>query len=266
MDKHKQSLPSLKTTDGQRLIWWRETADETYWAEHFSRSIENLHKKAELVRPPLLIRLLKKHLPKHGKIIEAGCGTGWIVATLSQHGYDIEGIDYSESLINKVLDKYRDLPVKVGNVLAIDAPDQYYSAYVSIGVIEHRFDGSEPFLQEAYRVLKRGGIACISVPYFSPIRALKVQMGRYKLQTSSTKPFYQYGFKKPYFEMLANQSGFEVLKAEYLGAGREFREELPGLAGFVFSQRGLWRLYSIMNNEMSTPLLAHMVMLILRKP
>ena len=80
--------------------------------------------------------------------------------------------------------------------MQIDSPDNQYDAYISIGVVEHRIDGPEPFLVEANRVLKPGGIAFISVPYVNPLRRFKSLLGCYKHQVTEKEIFYQYAFQK----------------------------------------------------------------------
>ena len=77
----------------------------------------------------------------------------------------IEGIDWGERTIGIVKKVYPDLPVKVGDATRVDVPDDHFNAYLSLGVVEHRQEGPEPYLAEAFRVLKPGGYAFISVPF-----------------------------------------------------------------------------------------------------
>ena len=115
--------------------------------------------------------IYEQWLPKDGPILEAGCGRGQIVLALRAREWDAEGIDYSEDTVAAVKQLFPDAPIRSGDVTHIDVADNHYAGYISIGVIEHRQAGPEPFLDEAYRVLRPGGIGVITVPYVHPIRA-----------------------------------------------------------------------------------------------
>jgi SAM-dependent methyltransferase len=119
------------------------------------------------------------------------------------------------------------LPVKEGNALAIDCPDGSYDCYLSIGVVEHRLEGPEPFLIEAYRVLKPGGSILIAVPYFGPTRKLKSRIFMYEQQRPALA-FFQYGFSEQEFSRILRKAGFYVEYAQPLYIHRLLQEELPG--------------------------------------
>ena len=132
-------------------------------------------------------------IQRQGLHLEAGCGAGYWVAALRHHGFMIEGIEYARDLVDLVHAANPELPVREGNALHIDCPDNHYDTYLSIGVVEHRLEGPEPFLSEAYRVLKPGGKILISVPFFGPVRKLKSRLLMYDRKPPDL-PFFQYGF------------------------------------------------------------------------
>jgi len=82
--------------------------------------------------------------------LEAGCGAGYWVAALKHHGFNIEGIEYAHELVDLVHSVRPQLPVRYGDALAIDRPDNHYDSYLSFGLVEHPFEGPKPFLAEAY--------------------------------------------------------------------------------------------------------------------
>lgn len=249
-----------KTVSRGRLIWWGENTDEEYWHQHFVSKIMTSHAQKKVTS---LEKILLHYLPKQGRILEAGCGTGWVVAALLQHGLDVEGVDYSESLIEEVKKYKPELPVSVGDVCHLQVPDNHYAGYISIGVIEHRRDGPEPFLWEAHRVIMPGGIACISVPYFNPARRVKAKLGRYN-SSSDNLDFYQYGFSKDEFTKYLNEYGFAVEDCVYYGTVRNFQEEFASLYSFLVYRRFLSRLPSLLDNFDFLGL-THMIMAVARK-
>lgn len=254
-----------KTVVGGQLVWWKAQADERYWYTHFVHQIVPSHLTAQNANSRL-VSLLKKHLPKEGRILEAGCGTGWLVSALQHQGYDIEGVDYSELLVHAVLQRYPSLPIRVDNVCNLTIPDSYYHGYISLGVIEHRKEGCDPFLQEAYRVVAPGGILCISVPFFSPLRRFKSHFGLYGRSIDSLElEFYQYGFTKAYFKTVLERYGFTILKFEFYGTLRCIQEELP-LLDRILRVRGVRRFRKCFDALDPLGIMPHMIMAIAQKP
>ena len=108
------------------------------------------------------IELCRKYLPK-GRILDAGCGLGAFVFYFERLGYQAYGIDFIEEIIErnrKIAQKSRFLTMDVSN---LKFPTNYFDGYLSIGVIEH-LKNPKKALEEAYRVLKRNGVAFIAVP------------------------------------------------------------------------------------------------------
>ena len=165
-----------------RMIWYGDPGDEQYWYQYWkARLTSDYYASAEandLASDRLGIVLLQAMSPQ-GLHLEAGCGAGYWVAALRHYGFMIEGIEYARDLVNLVHAANPELPVRQGNVLHIDSPDDHYDTYLSIGVVEHRIEGPEPFLSEAYRVLKPGGKILISVPFLGPTRKLKSRLSMY---------------------------------------------------------------------------------------
>ncbi len=113
-----------------------------------------------------------------------------------------------------------------GNALHIDRPGNHYDTYLSIGVVEHRVEGPEPFLSEAYRVLKPCGKILISVPYFGPLRVLKSRLFMYDRKPPHL-PFFQYGFTSKEFTNFLQKAGFSIEKVQVLYPHRLLLEEIP---------------------------------------
>ena len=143
-----------------------------------------------------------KFTPRHGKVIEAGCGLGRFVFYLGKLGIEIEGLDFSDDLISYLKNwqkKYNyNYRFVCGNVKELPYDNSTISGYLSFGVLEHFEEGPLKPLMEAARVLRPGGIAIISTPNLSwnVIRrktlkriktVLKIVLGQRRLK----QPFFQ---------------------------------------------------------------------------
>lgn len=214
----------------KRLFWYGKPAEPGYWHNYFASNITASYyegARALNLQEHELGRVLIQELDRDGQYLEAGCGLGYWVAALRQQGFDVVGIDYSESLVAEIRQIEPNLPVRFGNALAIDYPDETFDGYLSFGVVEHRLEGPEPFLKEAYRVVKPGGKLILTVPGFGPLRRLKARLGAYRDDVQGYE-FFQYGFTKTELLSLVEQAGFRPTLAKYIYLDRLLQEEIPG--------------------------------------
>src|SRR6266516_1426504 len=211
-----------------RMAWYGEAGDEHYWYEYWkARLTSDYYTSAETcdLTTDELGKLLIKTMNPRGLHLEAGCGAGYWVAALKRHGLMIEGVDYADCLVGLVHSVNPQLPIRAADALHIDRPDNYYDTYLSIGVVEHRIEGPDPFLSEAYRVLKPGAKILISVPYFGPIRMLKSRLSLYARKRPNL-PFFQYGFTSKEFTAYLQRAGFSIEEIRVLYAHRLLLEEI----------------------------------------
>lgn len=104
--------------------------------------------------------------------LEAGSGLSAIVIALRKRGYKVHGLDYA---VNALLASRRwdgSLPLAAGDVHHLPYRDNCFGSYLSFGVLEHFEGGMLPALQEAYRVLKPGGVLVLTIPYPNLIHKL----------------------------------------------------------------------------------------------
>lgn len=167
---------------------------------------------------------IMKYTPRYGKVIEAGCGLGRYVFLLDKFGIDIEGIDFSRETI-ELLDKWQstrafEANFKVGDITQLPYNHNSISGYLSFGVIEHFIEGPQKPLEEAYRVLKPGGIAIISTPskswfyYYYKFRYcirsfIKYIIGR-KIEKES---FFQYWYSPKQLKSFIEKAGFRISRS-----------------------------------------------------
>ena len=211
-----------------RIAWYGSPGDEKYWYAYWKARLNSTYyasAEARILANDELGKVLLQETLPGGIHLEAGCGAGFWVAALRHQGLMVEGIEYAQNLVDLVLSVYPRLPIRWGNALNIESPDNYYDTYLSFGVVEHRVQGPEPFLSEAYRVLKPAGKVIISVPFFGPIRRLKSWLSLYE-RVRPDLPFFQYGFGRTEFTGYLQQAGFSIEQVRILYVDRLLLEEL----------------------------------------
>ena len=164
-----------------------------FWDAHWGID-DNIRDRILGTKDTLVSKITKRYLkPSDGTILEGGCGTGRCVASLSNNGYRVIGLDSAYKTV-KTLNQYvPELDIVLGDVRKIPFPDKFFSGYLSLGVIEHFWEGYEALASEMFRVIKDKGYLFLTFPYMSPLRIIKGKLGLYKLwQNTSTKNFHQF--------------------------------------------------------------------------
>jgi len=213
----------------------------------------------------------EKYLSRKEKIIEGGCGLGVWVYLLGKMGYDIEGVDFAEETINFIKTNFPALPVKKGNILALEYPNSYFGAYISLGVLEHFEKGPLPALKEANRVLKEKGVIILSIPYFNFLRRTK----NFFLPRKEKGEFYQYFYKSEEINHYLKQAGFRIIRSYPYNPAKCLRDEFlrkrerPGKVGrAVFKNEekiSFFLIRTVINSFIPRRIFAHSLMVVAEK-
>lgn len=95
-------------------------------------------------------------------VLDIGCGTGNYANMLQRiTGARVYGLDSSEGMLQKAMEKNTNITFKVGDAADIPFESSYFSFIYMTDVIHHIPDINAMF-SEIYRVLKDGGKVCIS--------------------------------------------------------------------------------------------------------
>jgi SAM-dependent methyltransferase len=115
----------------------------------------------ELMRVGALFSLLT---PPPARILECGCGMGWLSRLLARRGYQVVGVDVSPIAIRMARDdSFADaanLEFEVADAEHLDY-DQEFDAVLFYDALHHAVDEFAA-LRSAYRALKAGGV-CIAL-------------------------------------------------------------------------------------------------------
>ncbi|MBI2333040.1 MAG: class I SAM-dependent methyltransferase [Chloroflexi bacterium] len=196
MSESKTNYDHGRRVENDRLVYYNKTADQGFWETVWLKDVtEEYYKPFRAGNLFTFEKIFKRHLPKPGLILEAGCGTAQLVVALNAMGYDCLGLDYAVRTLGKVQQVTGPLRLVSGDLTALGFSNEAFDAIISIGVVEHRREGPEPFLYEKYRILKPGGLLLISVPYFNPLRRWRASRGAYQADVSGLD-FYQYAYSR----------------------------------------------------------------------
>ena len=203
--------------EGTRIAYYRRNFShgENFWDEHWQDNISK-----EYYRPYLkgylghgqVKNVFLKFLPRHGLILEAGCGTARYVIALRARGYNCLGIDYAVNTIERVKNYFPGLPVESGNICQLNFQNESVNAYISLGVMEHFREGPQKAIREASRILKKEGVMLISVPQVFNWRKMRAQPEDAPLPENAS--FYQYAYSAQEFRSHLSCAGFKI-QAEY---------------------------------------------------
>lgn len=144
---------------------------------------------------PGYFRDVTRHFASDAKLLDIGCGTGWI----GRHFDDYTGIDGSPDAVAQAVAEGR--AVQLGDVdQELPFPDQTFDGVVLKDLLEHVTD-PVAVVAEALRVLKPGGVAFASSP-----DAQRWVWNDY----THRRPFTRTGFR-----LLFGDQGFDVSVASY---------------------------------------------------
>ena len=257
----------LKLWKDGRIIYYSKEADAGFWDNLWEGQISwEYYKEYESGILGEYYPFFEKYLSREDHILEAGCGTGRYVVALKARGYKfVNGIDWGKQTIDKVKSIFPDLPVAVGDATKVNVGNDYYDGYISLGVVEHREAGPEPFLIEAYRIIKPGGYAFFSVPYVNPLRNMKRILGYYGPRDLTGLTFYQYAFNKLDFRNFLEEAGFHLVKIHGVSGIYGLKEELPLLAWLLNNTPGAWRIEAFLKKIKWFDCFGHMILFICKK-
>lgn len=264
MADHAMNRDGNRRVENGRLVYYNRTADQDFWEGVWLNELTAQYYAPFLAGKLYLFeKMFKLHLPRQGRILEAGCGTAQQVVALNANGYNCFGLDYAFHAMQRANQIAGPLRLVCGDVTALGLADGVFDAVISIGVVEHRREGPEPFLVEMRRILKPGGTMLISVPYFNPLRRWRAKRGAYQDDVSGLN-FYQYAFTREEFCRILEEADFEIEATHSYAHQNTLNQELLWLKRIPpFLQRLVLRISKYVpyvNSE-----IGHMLMAVARK-
>jgi len=202
-----------------------------------------------------LVEIFDKFMKdKKLKILEAGCGLGGWVHYLKETGHDVIGLEYEQSVVDRVKEYDPNFPIVQGDITALEYEENTFDAYISLGVVEHFEEGPHRPLLEARRVLKPGGLAFVTVPYLSLFRRLFAHPLRsfyffLRSLQGKEKYYWEYRYSKKELRKFLEETGFEIIYVDIDDYKRDDKNHHIGLcADFFFLRKKngeIWELNTL---------------------
>jgi len=151
-----------------------------------------------------VVSAVETDTPKGGRVLDSGCGTGNFSISLALKGYNVEGIDISNAMLQRARLKrkktglenvdFKEWDIEKGLALY---PDANFDCVVSVHAL-YTLREPEAAVREYLRVLKPSGHLIMAEPR-SPIRVIPI-----------AKEIYRQGGLPDIFKLLLTQSGVGV--------------------------------------------------------
>ncbi len=148
----------------------------------------------------------RKLLPV-GRILDAGCGTGYQTPFFLQAGYEYIGVDVSEQMLSIARARNPTARFEKMNLYSLAFPNNHFDGFWACAVLQHlpkKQVGQA--LQELSRVTKPGGICFIAVT-----EGVGERMERGRLGADDNRFFANY--QEQEIQELLEKSGFRVLES-----------------------------------------------------
>jgi SAM-dependent methyltransferase len=225
-------MPEIEMTKyydrlNNRLVFTGKSAEGGYWDKHWQS--EDFEKLLKVRNNRFIISNTRRYLPPKAKILEGGCGRGDKMYALFSHGYDVYGVDCAKDTVENINRYAPELKAALGDVRNLQFEDGFFDGYWSLGVIEHFYDGYDPILREAYRVLKKGGYFFVTVPVISWLRLKKVKTRKYPEYNESERAkgmFFQFAFDPKELIKYFHTKNFKLVKSEPIDGIKGLKDEI----------------------------------------
>ena len=180
------------------------------------------HSNAALDR---LLPLIERQLPADGKglrVLDVGCGNGFLCRQLRRKGFDTVGIDLSTSgiaIARQMSPESRFEVMPADDRILSNLESEPFDYVVSTEVIEHVY-APRPYVRGCFAALKPSGTFICSTPYHGYLKNLLIAVaGRWDQHAD---PLWDGGHIKLWsrrtLSRLLIEAGFE--KVSFFGSGR----------------------------------------------
>ena len=147
-----------------------------------------------------------------GRVLDFGCGKGFLLRAFRQRGWQVDGVELSEQSARHGREVLG-LSVQVGPIAGLPFPEETFDVVVLWHVFEHLPDPGE-VLDGLKRLLRPGGILAIGVPNFGSLEARASKAGWFHLDV----PRHLVHFSPGTLAAMVRKAGFDIVGWSWFAA------------------------------------------------
>jgi 2-polyprenyl-3-methyl-5-hydroxy-6-metoxy-1,4-benzoquinol methylase len=148
----------LELTDYKGKSWMTASFDSSnveFWDKWVKESFDYSDNPDNVRRKLYVLKEVEKRKQPGLKILDVGCGNGWLSRELKQFG-EVTATDFSSAAMLKLQKRYPDIRWIGGDFLSIEISNNYYDLVTCLETIAHVPD-QESFARRIAQVLRPGG-------------------------------------------------------------------------------------------------------------
>lgn len=189
-------------------------------AEELPAFYEGLHPAGDdgVIRPMSLgwvekhiCRLLRRWTTCEGRLLEVGCGGGWLLAGMAQLGFEVTGLELDQAAAQHARAQVPGADIRCISLEEAGFEEGSFHAIAAIAVLEH-LKNPRQALRSARALLKPGGLLLIQVPYIQHFIRLKRWFPRLPIHFEA--PRHLYDFSPATLGRMLTEEGFADLRYE----------------------------------------------------
>ena len=178
MSVNSKSIDETTAPAQRHDVVWTPQKAEQFW-NYFSSDPKFSEQYFSNHSGALLLEYLSTLVKFEGRVLDYGCGLGYLVGHLLNRGTACEALDFSERSIKLVLQKFERHPLfrgaTVANTVPTPLPDKSIDVLVSVEMVEHLFDEHlAPTFKEFHRLVRPGGTLIVTTPHDEDLAASRV--------------------------------------------------------------------------------------------
>lgn len=180
----------MKEAESIRIFFDENVGD--YEAKHYGAQVRSFM----TVRQTRILELVDSlGLPRGAKVLDAGCGPGYLLEALARRGFQVYGLDAAQGMVRSTRARLTAanpeylFTLEVGNIENLPFGNETFDLVCSAGVIEYLRE-DRTVLGELFRLLRSGGALILPVTNFwSPVNYLDFFVEFLKRQRWFRRPF-----------------------------------------------------------------------------
>ena len=200
--------PAFASTDDGAYYGYRDQAEDR---PNVERRMDEILARAERYVAP-------------GRLLDVGCGLGFMVGTAARRGWDAHGVDLNADAVAWA-HEHVSTQITVGTLDSLEAPDSSFDCITLLDLIEHVADPLHELTPVA-RALRPGGVLVIVTPDAGSI--VSRAFGSHWLEMKRAPEHLHFFSRDGLTRMLAT-AGFDVVDMHSIGKITSIRTLLSDL-------------------------------------